>query len=95
MTDAELMQKTGWGKKRLRSVYRRKAWHDVTHRETDLFLWACGMHPSKQRRYVFALNRVLKSGRIRKLRHLRMTGVAWQENQIRTLLRMCERGPTG
>lgn len=90
MTDRELMEKTGWGKKHLRSVYNRASWDDVTNRDTDLFLWACGIHPSEQRRHVYLLKRACKGGRIRRLRHLG-AAVAWRENQVQTLLRMCER----
>lgn len=91
MTNQELMERTGWGKKKLRSVYLRATWHDVSNRDTDLFLWACGLNPSQQKRYVFALQRALKSGGIRRLRHLRQVEVLWRENQVQTLLRMCER----
>lgn len=90
MTDGELMQRTGWGKKKLRSIYNRWNWWDVTNRDTDLFLWACGISPSKQRRYVYQLKRTEKGGRIRRMRHL-AKGVSWREQQVKTLLRMCER----
>lgn len=92
MTDAELGKKTGWGKKHLRAVYRRATWDDVTVGNMDLFLWACGLHPSKQRRYTWLLKRALKNGMegIRKMRHLR-ADTAWQVNQVQTLLRMVER----
>lgn len=90
MTDRELMQRTGWGKKHLRSVYNRATWDKITNGDMDLFLWACGMQPSKQRRYVYLLKRACEGGRIRRLRHLG-AAVAWRENQVQTLLRMCER----
>ena len=92
MTDAELMRRTGWGKKHLRAVYQRASWEGVTNGDTDLFLWACDLHPSKQRRYLWLLKRAWRNGMegILKMRHLRAT-VAWQRNQVDTLLRMIER----
>jgi len=92
MTDAELMKRTGWGKKHLRAVYQQGTWKNITNGDTDLFLWACGLHPSKQRRYLWLLKRALRNGMegILKMRHLR-ADVAWQRNQVRTLLRMIGR----
>lgn len=92
MTDAELMAKTGWGKKHLRTVYQSAAWEKITVGDMDLFLWACGLHPSKQRRYRWTLERAWRNGTdsLLTLRHLR-TDVAWRANQVKTLLRMAER----
>lgn len=92
MTDGELMKKTGWGKKHLRAVYQSATWKNVTVGDTDLFLWACGLHPAKQRRYMWLLQRAWRNGMdgIRNMRHLR-TDVAWRGNQVQTLLRMVER----
>jgi hypothetical protein len=91
MTDRELMDKTGWGKKHLRGVYQAGTWESVTCGDMDRFLWACGIHPAKQRRQVWLLERILRQGGdFRRLRHLRPCK-GWRENQIVTLLRMLGR----
>jgi len=92
MTDVELRQKTGWGEKRLLSVYQSASWADITVGDMDLFLWACGLHPSKQRRYTWLLRRAWKNGMdgIRKMRHLR-TELNWRKYRVKTLLVMVER----
>ena len=92
MTDAELMEKTSWGKKHLRSVYQSASWEHITVGDMDLFLWACGLHPSKQRRYRWLLERASRNGMdsLRKVRHLR-ADVLWRANQVKVLLRMAER----
>jgi hypothetical protein len=89
-TDNELMEKTGWGRRHLRAVYRAATWQDVTSGDIDLFLWACGIKPSKQRRSVWMLERIRRAGEFRQLRHLR-PATGWLENQIRALLKMVEK----
>lgn len=88
-TDKELMSKTGWGKKRLRAVYRAATWQEVTSGDIDLFLWAVGISPSTQRRSVWMIERIRRAGDFRKLRHLR-PGPDWLENLIKSLLKMIE-----
>lgn len=92
LTDTNLMQKTGWGNKRLRSVYRNATWEQIEGGDMDLFLWACGLHPSQQRRYMWVLQRAWKNGMdgIRRMRHLR-ADTAWQKQQVNGLLQMVER----
>ena len=92
MTDAELGKKMSCGRKHLRAIYQSAAWSNVTVGDMDLFLWACGLHPAKQRRYTWLLRRAWKNGMdgIRNMRHLR-ADVAWRGNQVKILLRMVER----
>lgn len=92
MTNAELASRTGWEKQYLESIYQRATWTKVKVGDMELFLWACGLHPAKQRRYVEQLRRICKKGMdgIRNLRHLRGRAI-WQVRQRETLLRMVER----
>lgn len=92
LTDTDIRKRTGWRKEYLRSVYNSATWKAITVGDMDLFLWACGLHPSKQRRYKWVLQRAWRNGMdgIRKMRHLR-ADVAWRCNQVKTLLRMVER----
>lgn len=92
MTDAEIRNKTGWQKNYLRAVYNSASWDRIRVRDMDLFLWACGLHPSKQRRYRWVLQRAWRNGMegIRKMKHLRIDA-AWRSRQIDVLLRMVER----
>lgn len=92
MTDPELMKKTGWRREYLRSVYYRATWDKVAVGDMDLFLWACGLHPSKQRRYKWLLQRAWSNGMegIRSMKHLR-GDQPWRIFQVNSLLRMVER----
>ena len=93
MTDDELIAKTGWGRKRLRSVYRRSTFNGVTNADTDVFHWACGLRPSNQRREVWKLHRAWNNGGIDgvlRMRHLR-TALPWQVSQIKRMTIMMER----
>ena len=92
LTDEELMKATGWGERHLRTVYRSATWQNIKVGDMDLFLQACGLHPSKQRRYKWLLQWAWRNGMdgIRNMKHLR-TNVASRVNQRETLLRMVER----
>lgn len=92
MTAVELRERTGWSNGRLRSVMYSTNWKDITDGDKDLFLWACGLHPSKQRRYLWVLKRAWKNGidGILNMRHLR-TDAYWQASRVNALLRMVER----
>lgn len=89
MTNAELARKTGWHRSYLASIYRRATWDAVAVGDMDKFLWACGLHPAKQRRYVWQLRRICEKGMdgIRNLSHLRGHAY-WQIRQVETLLQM-------
>ena len=88
-TDAELMKRTGWSRSQLVRVYQRGAWKDVTLGEMDHFLWACGLTPGKQRRYLWLLKRAWQSkDGIKNMRHLRTNGVAWRASLVDALVKM-------
>lgn len=92
MTDAELRQRTGWTRYYLSAVYHSATWDKVEVADMDLFLWACGLHPSKQRRYIWLLKRAWSKGMdgIRNMRHLKVD-VSWRIVQIDILLQMVEK----
>lgn len=50
MTDPELMEATGWTIKHLRKVYQASSWAQVRVEDVDIFLAACGLRWSSQRR---------------------------------------------
>lgn len=55
MSDAELMEATGWSIRHLRRVYKASSWADVAVRDVDTFLAACGLRWSSQRRQLMQL----------------------------------------
>lgn len=92
MSDLELCKRTGWGKKRLRRVYRAGSWNNVTVEEVDVFLTACGLKWSTQRRQRWLLKLALnrsESG-LEQMRHLKAT-TAWEASMIKKLNKHVEK----
>lgn len=92
MSDVELCKRTGWGKKRLRRVYRASSWKNVTIEEVDVFLGACGLSWSSQRRQRWLLNLALKrsEGFELEMRHLK-PNTFWEAGMIKALNKHVER----
>lgn len=86
MTDKELRQRTGWGKKRLLRVYRATSWKNVTVGEVDALLSACGLRWSSQRRQLFLLQLAIERGGLERMRHLRAT-TFWERQMINNLIK--------
>lgn len=91
-TDAELMKRTGWTKVKLAGVYQLPSWEKVTVGDMDRFLWACGLSPDKQRRYLWLLKRAWKSkDGIKHMRHLRTCNLAWRASLVEAMVKMMEK----
>lgn len=91
-TDPELMKRTGWSRARLVGVYKRARWDGVTVGDMDRFLWACGLTPDKQRRYLWLLKRAMESkDGIKSMRHLRTCNQAWRASTVEALVKMVEK----
>jgi hypothetical protein len=88
-TDVQLMKITGWGKKKLRAVYRSANWDDVTVLELNQFMAAGGFRPSHQRRYRAKLKRAMAGGMkgILAMRHLK-ADVFWRKSQVKMMIQM-------
>ena len=90
-TDPELMKRTGWTRTRLVKVYRQASWETVSTGDMDRFLWACGLSPKKQRRYIWLLKRAEQSKEgIKSMRHLRTNNQAWRASLVDALVKMLE-----
>jgi hypothetical protein len=91
MTDRNLLQITGWSRAKLHRVAESKSWRAVTIGDADLFLIACGLHWSAQRRKLWLLRRALFDGAngLRGMRHLR-TPTAQRAARVTTLLKRTE-----
>lgn len=90
ITDPELMRRTGWGKRYLRSVYNSASWDGIKVGDVDKFLAACGMSWSTQRRQRWLLQLAVNNGGIQTMLHLR-NDVGWRGNQLRLHLNRIER----
>lgn len=91
MSDREIMQVTGWGIAKLRRIYNSKSWARINVRDVDVFLKACGISWSSQRRILWLLK--LNAYDITKMRHLQFR-TGWQAAMIlrhqRRILRLLE-----
>lgn len=95
ITDPELMRRTGWGKRYLRSVYNSASWDGIKVGDVDKFLAACGMSWSTQRRQRWLIQLGYhKTGSvidgIKSMQHLQ-NDVGWRGNQLRLHLNRIER----
>lgn len=91
-TDAELMAATGWGKTHLRRVYQAKSFANVSVRDVDKFMAACGIQWGNRRRHRWLLKRALRNGMsgLKAIRHLRCAEL-WQGKQLQVHLQRIER----
>ncbi len=90
ITDVELMRRTGWGKRRLRWVYKRMSWRRISVEEVDAFLSACGFKWTTQRRQRWLLQLASNRDDLTKMRHLR--GSSFSDVQrIKRLISQLER----
>lgn len=92
MTDQELMERTGWDRRKVKRVYRRVTWNNITVGDMDRFLYACRLKPENQRRYIWQLKRAWKSG-LHNMRHLRPASDVrvrqrWRPSAIASLIKM-------
>ncbi len=90
MTDPRLMQKTGWGRTKLRRVYQASTWAGVSVSDVDTFLTACGMSWSRQRRQRWLLQLAVNNGGIKTMQHLRCD-TGWRGNQLKLHLERIEK----
>ena len=86
MSDVELCRRTGWGKKRLRRVYRASSWGHVTVEEVDVFLTACGLSWSSQKKQRWLIKLALDrtNGKELDMRHLRAR-TFWEDGMIKAM----------
>lgn len=89
MTTIELMEKTGFCHTKLERISKQKTWANIAVKDVDLFLTACGLSWSAQRRQRWALALAIRKGRIHKMRHLK-TNTNIGASQVKSHLRRIE-----
>lgn len=90
MTTPELVKKTGFCHEKLERISKQRTWAKITVRDVDLFLSACGLKWSTQRRQRWALALAIKKGRLDKLRHFK-TSTQFGPAQVRSHLLRVEK----
>lgn len=73
-SDRILMARTGWGARRLRSVYQRATWDGVDAADIDTFHEACGLRWSSQNKQRWQLQTAFEKGGLKglaRLKHLK------------------------
>lgn len=88
-TDMEMRLCTGWGKDKLERISKATTWAGITVDDVDVFLAACGIRWSSQRREREKLTRIIRVGGIRRLKHLQKP-TAQRAGRVTTLLKLCE-----
>ncbi len=88
MSDPQIMALTDWGKAKLTRIYNATSWAGISVGDADLFLRACGLSWSSQRRVRWLLRRV--GGDISKMRHLQ-SDKPWRISMVRRHQKRIER----
>ena len=96
MTDSELVSRTGWSKNKLRRIYTAATWKETSVGDADLFIKACGLKWSSQRRQRWLIALAISKGGIHTMRHLKpkrlnKAGNGWRANQLRLHLKQIEK----
>lgn len=73
MTTPELMKRTGFGHVKLERISKQTSWAKISVQDVDLFLDACGIKWSSQRRIRWLLQLAIRKGRLHKMRHFKTT----------------------
>jgi hypothetical protein len=89
MTTLELMEKTGFCHEKIERISKQKSWANIAVRDVDLFLTACGLSWSTQRRQRWMLDLAIRKGRLHKMRHFK-TDNQYGGAQVRAHLRRIE-----
>jgi hypothetical protein len=90
MTTDELKRRTGFGHMKLKHISKQKTWARVAVEDVDIFLQACGLSWSAQRRQRWLLELAIKKGRLHKMRHFK-TSNRIEAAQVHNHLRKVER----
>ena len=72
-TVPELMKKTGWGRRKIEAIQLAITWKKVAVGDVDVFLRACGICWSDQRRHRSLIQLAIRRGGIDRLKHFRIT----------------------
>jgi hypothetical protein len=91
MTDAQLLRQTRWSKEKLRRIAESRTWDGISVKDVDVFLVACGLTWSTQRRQLWLLKIATEKGLegIRRMHHLRKP-VAQKAGRVLRLLKRTE-----
>jgi len=94
-TSSHLMKLTGWGARKLLWISRRKSWADVSVRDVDAFLSACGLSWSSQSNQRLTLMKALERGGLQTMLHLERRKLSrttrWQASQLARHIRRLEK----
>lgn len=90
MTTLELVEKTGFCEGKIKRFSRQTSWATYSVSDVDLFLKACGLSWSTQRRQRWLLELAISKGRLHKMRHFK-TSNRFEASQVRSHLRRIEK----
>lgn len=90
MTTNELMAKTGFGHMKLKHISKQLSWARIAVEDVDVFLTACGLKWSTQRRERWLLQLAANKGRLHKMRHFK-TSTRVEAAQVKSHLRRIEK----
>jgi hypothetical protein len=89
-TVPELMAKTGWGRRKIEALQRAMTWKKVAVGDVDIFLKACGLTWSAQRRQLWLIQLAIQRGGIDRMKHFRLTD-GFSGSQIRSQFKRIEK----
>lgn len=94
MSDKQLMGRTGWGRKKLISVYQRASFARVPIEDVDRFLSACGITSTNKNKVREKIKLALGRGEggvdgISRMYHLRYHS-GWESSQLKRHLKRIE-----
>lgn len=86
LSDRQLEDITGWSNSKLCRVYQAKSWAHVAVEDVDIFLKACGLKWSTQRRERQHLQMAVNNYGLERMQHLRAR-TWWERQMIKSLTR--------
>lgn len=90
MTTPELVRRTGFGHDKVQRIANQKTWARISVEDVDIFLTACGLSWSTQRKKRWLLKLALSKGRLHKMHHLKASN-SIEATQVRCHLRRIEK----
>lgn len=90
MTTLELVEKTGFCSGKIKKLSKQTSWARIAVGDVDLFLKACGLSWSTQRRQRWLLELAISKGRLHKMRHFKASR-NFEVSQVRSHLRRIEK----
>lgn len=90
MSDPYLMEQTGWSRNKLIRVYNSANWLDITERDQNIFLAACGLSTASLNRARWLVQLAMRRGGLHTMQHLKCD-TGWKGNQLKLHLERIEK----